>query len=204
MMRRRQFIMHLSRAKWIKKASLLRGGRHFSKRSLPLVWQLLELGLFERPGIGFQRDLGVRFQAEKRAHGRQKTIERLWREETWSSAAEENGFHSPAIDFRHDALKVRDQCVDVSALGDRLAGFMRVEVTVGALPQAPRHMNVKRKRRQHTESDALTDSPQGGGCCIRPALRPRHLVTQPRPTNGILVAMIVRNCTFVSRGRQAM
>jgi hypothetical protein len=30
------------------------------------------------------------------------------------------------------------------------------------------------------------------------------LGSQPRPTNGILVAMIVRNRTFASRGRLAM
>ena len=41
------------------------------------------------------------------------------------------------------------------------------------------------------------------GCSVSP-VPSAELLSYPRPTKGILVAMIVMNCTFVSSGRLAI
>ena len=47
-------------------------------------------------------------------------------------------------------------------------------------------------------------SSSSGGVGARRCADPRTASCQPRPTNGILVAMMVMNCTLASSGRLAM
>ena len=59
-----------------------------------------ELFCFDRAGVGFERNLGVRQHGEARAEGGQQRIERLPGEQAGRTAAEEDAAHAAPPDER--------------------------------------------------------------------------------------------------------
>jgi len=59
-------------------------------------------------------------------------------------------------------------------------------------------------RRGHGVSTRAASLPQAGAGGPEPSDASGPLPSQPRPMNGILVAMTVMNCTLASSGRLAM
>ncbi len=119
---------------------------------------------FEGAGVRLHRDLGVGQHAQPRAHRAEQQVDRPGREQARRAAADEDALNRSAPDQRERGLEVRDQRVDVAALeigrdptlrrlarGTRIdtgAQFVRIEVAVRALANAPRKVQVERERRK--------------------------------------------------------
>ena len=109
----------------------------------------LEAILLEGAGIGLERDLGVGFEAQQRTDVGQQAVDRVRREQARRAAADEDAVHAAAPDQRQAGLEVGAQRIEVALLGEvALRRLVRIEVAVGAFPQAPGQVDVERERRQ--------------------------------------------------------
>ena len=131
------------------------------RRFTPAPAEVPEFRLLEGAGIGLQRDLRVGFHREQRAGGGEEAVDRARGEEAGRAPAEEDRVDAPAPHLRHARLEVRDHRVHVARLGHLALRLVRVEVAVGALPEAPRDVEVERERRQRGEARRAVPAHQG-------------------------------------------
>ena len=109
---------------------------------------------FDGAGVGLKSDFGIRRQHRQCPEGGDQLVDGSRREQAGRAAAEEDADHRPSPDQGQGGLQVGDQGVDVVAFGNRPVRFMRIEVAVRALLDAPRHMDIKRQRRGDAELEA--------------------------------------------------
>ncbi len=129
----------------------------------------------EGPRIGLERDLAVRQQWQTRADVFEQPADRVGREQAGRAAADEDADDAAPPHERQRGFEIGAQRIEVAgflwqALGQRFGSgfpgpdhapqgggdrrergggqFMRVEVAVRALLQAPRQVNVERQRGQ--------------------------------------------------------
>ena len=114
-----------------------------------------KLFCFKGAGIGFHGDLSITRERDARTHGGEDFIDARCRKQAWRAAAEEHGVYAPAPDIRQRVIEIRDECVDVAALGNIALALVAVEITVGALAHAPWDMDVERKRRQRRQRNPV-------------------------------------------------
>jgi hypothetical protein len=110
-----------------------------------------ELGGFDRARVGFQRDFSFRREHGERPEGGDQFVDGRRREQAGRAAAEEDTGHRPAPDQRQGGLQIGDQRRDVLGFRNRAIGFMRVEIAIRALLDAPRDVDVERQRRGDAE-----------------------------------------------------
>ena len=113
-----------------------------------------EIGEFlplERAGIGLERHLGIGQQRHARANAREQPVDGGRAEEARRAAADEHRDDLAAPDRRQRKLQVGQQRIDVGVLRHVAARFVRVEVAVRTLADAPWDVHVERERRQHRE-----------------------------------------------------
>ena len=103
-----------------------------------------ELLRFEGARIRFERDLGVRGERQPRTDSTQDCVDAARREEARRAAAEEDALDAATPHLRQRALEIGHERLDVALLGQDPARLVRIEVAIGALPDAPRDVNVER------------------------------------------------------------
>ncbi len=106
----------------------------------------------EGAGVGLERDLAARLQRQPGADVGQQAVDARGRKQAGRAAADEDAEHAPAPDLRQRRLEVGTQGIEVGVLGQRAGRhFVRVEVAVGALAQAPGQVHIQRQRRQRAQ-----------------------------------------------------
>jgi len=112
----------------------------------------LEFLRLECAGVRFERDLGVDSERHARAHRADDLLDACRREHARRAAAEKHAVDLAAPYQRQRGLKIGDERVDVTLLGNRLARLVRIEIAIRAFAQAPRNVDVERERRQDREA----------------------------------------------------
>ncbi len=115
------------------------------------AFETRELRLLEGARVGFQRRLGVGVEHDTRTYGGQDAVDRRRGEQAGRAAADEYARHAPAPDRRQREFHIGNQRVDVARFRNLATAFMRIEIAVRALFQAPRNVHVQRERRQRAE-----------------------------------------------------
>ena len=108
---------------------------------------MLEAAMLGGAGIGFQRDLEVRCEAQARAGRLQERIDRFRREQRRRAAAEEHRVHGAAPCQRQVVVEVGDQCIDIGRERQRALRLVRIEIAIRTLAHAPGQVHVERERR---------------------------------------------------------
>jgi hypothetical protein len=141
-------VVHTAEHLQLAVVEALHADRQPGDAGLPVAAKAIAL---EGARIGFQRDLAARFQRQPRAHVGDQRFDALRREQARRAAADEDGVHAASPDERQRRLEVGAQRIEVARLRHAAGRFVRVEVAVRALLQAPREMDVQRQRRQRAQ-----------------------------------------------------
>ena len=102
-------------------------------------------------GVRLQRNFGLRREARSRPHPRQNIRNRFRRKQARRTAADKHRVNRAPPKLRKLHFQVRHQRVDVLLLRQTAALFMRIEIAIRTLANAPRNVDVERERRENGE-----------------------------------------------------
>ncbi len=104
---------------------------------------LVKAPSLDRPGVRLQGHFDIRRQTEEFVRGLQNVGDRSWGEEARRTATQEDADDFSAADIGCLRLEIGLERRDVGGLRELAVQRVRIEVAVGALPHAPREVNVE-------------------------------------------------------------